>query len=61
MTTTRKTAQSQFKARGGDRGDPREKTLSQLGRSFKVHPSRLQSGGRRPWSRCRNSSWMATR
>jgi len=49
MTTT-KTAQSAVQSTGGDRGDPRREDVSQLGSQFKVHPTRLQSGGRRPWA-----------
>jgi len=59
MTTTRKQHSPQFKARVVIEAIRGEKTLSQLGRSSRCIPSRLQSGGRRPWSRCRNSSWMA--
>jgi len=60
MTTTRKQHSPQFKARVVIEAIRGEKTLRPVwGRSSRCIPSRLQSGGRRPWSRCRNSSWMA--
>jgi len=48
MTTTRKQHSPQFKARVVIEAIRGEKTLSQLGSQFKVHPIQMQSGGRRP-------------
>ncbi len=41
MTTRKKAAQPGIQSARGDRGDPGEKTLSQLGSQFKVHPMQI--------------------
>lgn len=58
MTTTRKQYSPQFKARVATEAIRAEKTQSQLGSQFKVHPIQIANGERWRWTRWQSFSWM---
>jgi hypothetical protein len=60
MTTTRKTYSPKFKARVAIEALRGEKTLSQLGSHYKVHPMQIAKWRKLAWhwTRCPSFSWM---
>ena len=61
MTTTRKQHSPQFKARVATEAIRGEKTLSQLGSQFRVHPMQIAKWRKTALDNCRKFSWMAVR
>ncbi len=61
MATTRKQYSPKFKARVAVEAIRREKTLSQLGSQFKVHPIQIANGGRPHWTNSPSCSWTGER